>query len=1115
MSGIANYLSGKTLFVTGTTGFLAKVIVEKIFRYIPDVERVYLLIRPRRLRDGTTLTAEERIEKEIFHSPAFARLRDIHGARFLDVLREKTVAVAGDLTLDNIGIDPDMYNQMTQEVQIVITCAASVSFDEEIDYALRLNTLGAKRVMEFAKACRNAILIQVSTAYVSGQRQGDIPEEPPVPDRSMAQEIGLNQKPFNLDQEIKDILATARQIHEASQSPEQQKVFRRAALRQNSRPSQRWLDAQMETLRKRWLKQQLTDEGIRRAKSWGWHDSYNFTKAMGEQLIVKTREDLPVAIIRPSIIEGSLVDPEPGWVEDLKVADPLINLISRGRLPDFPANPDITIDVIPVDIVANTVLAAIPGVAHEGGLSVYHAATGDKNPVKVHQLFDFVYEYFQKYPRLDKQGQPIPVKRWSYPTLDQFKRRYRLRYIKPLAIAQWMFERLPWFSWAQRWRQRVTVIGSAISRMLYYAEIYSPYTTLECTFKTGRTQRLHESLDSEDQALFNCDVTRIRWREYIQDIHIPGLQRHVLKTETVEREESVEVEVAERSGFVEHAEDTLPHLDTITDILEKSAETYGTRVALQMKKDGAWVGYTYRDVHALAGHIGWYWRQQGLHPGDRVLLYAENKPEWGIAYFAAMVAGATVVPIDRQTPVPEIRSIARFTSARAILCSEPGFTALSDENHSAQEDSLSAVSTDTDKNLFLWNIDNYGLPFDEPTRTAPPITGDEAPAWASVEPDTVASIIFTKGTAIDPRGVVLTHRNFVSNLRSLADVLRAYRTDHFLSLLPLNHAFEFTGGFLMPFYAGATITYTDTLKPQTLVDLMEETKTTCVLAVPRLFKLLYERLSYMAEDASSQGGVEHPSEDTVIGQIRLLVSGGAALDSALYEAYRRIGLTIYEGYGLTETAPILTVNPMEKSKQASVGPPLPGIELRIDNPDDRGCGEIVVRGPNVMVGYYHNTIATADFLRDGWLYTGDIGRVDEDGYVYITGRSKDLIVTGAGMNVYPDEIEWFYRSVPYTKELRVVGVCVSQTRGEDIHAVVVPDWDAFPGSQDGEALRHAVMETVQAISKTLPGYQRIQHVHVWDEPPPMDADLKVRRDRYRHVLTERLRNQAAPDTPEL
>lgn len=966
MSEIVTYLGGKTLLITGATGFLAKAVVEKILRCAPEVGRVYLVVRPRRKKDGTTLSAAERVEDEILQSAAFARLREMHGDRFAPFMAEKVHAVEGDLTLDHLGLEPELYRLLSEEVNVVMTCAASVTFDEEIDAALQLNALGARRMMEFARTCNRAILVHVSTAYVNGQLKGRIPEVPPRPDWSMAEEMGISDAPFDLETEIRDILARAEEIHDASRSAVQQKRFRRSALQQNARPTQRWLDAQMETFRKRWLKEQLIEEGMRRGQQWGWHDSYTLTKAMGEQLIVKYRGELPTVIIRPSIVESSLVEPEPGWIEGLKVADPLIDAVSKGRLPDFPGDKDMIVDIIPVDMVVNSMLAAMEHTAREGGISVYHVSTGDRNPIRFQQAFELSYEYFRQYPRLNRNNEPIPIRRWTYPTLAQFRRRYNLRYVYPLNAALWVFNRFSRITFLNNWKRRITVLKSAISRMLYYASIYSPYTSLECTFETGRTVGLHERLGPDDRLLFNGDVSRIQWKTYFQDIHIPGLKRHVLKTDEPRPTVTEEEEVAERSGFTQAEDDPLPHLDTLTDILAKSADMYGDKTAMQMEREGVCIRYSFKDVHDLAGHMGWQWRTGGLHPGDRVLLFSENKPEWGIACFAGLVAGAVIVPVDRRSSAQEVWRIARFTGSKAVLCSESGYELLK----ASEAPSLEVA---------FWNIDNYGLPFDAPRPSESPVAlNEEPPAWAPVQPDAPAAIMFTRGMAAESHGVVLSHRNFVSNLLSLAEILRAYRTDHFLSLLPMSQALEFTGGFLMPFYAGATITYTASVRPRSLVALMVESEINCLIAAPRIFGLLHRPLQRAARE---------PDTD-VVSRMRLLVSGGGTLESDLYHAYRDIGLTIHEGYGLTEAAPVVAVNPMDRSKPSSVGIALPDVDVRIANPDEDGKGEIVVRGSNVMQGYFENPSATEHRIRDGWLHTGDIGYIDRDGYLYIADRME-------------------------------------------------------------------------------------------------------------------------------
>ncbi len=551
MSEIVTYLRGKTLLITGSTGFLAKAVVEKILRCAPEVNQIYLLIRSRQKKDGTFISVKDRMTTDVFGSPAFSRLRKSYGENFQIFVDEKVCAIEGDLTLEKLGLKEDIYKQLSEEVNVVLTCAASVTFDEEIDAALQLNALGARRMLEFAKSCRSAILVHVSTAYVNGQKKGRIPETPPRPNFSIAEEIGLSNAKFNLEKETQEIQAITNEIHAESRSISRQKKFRKLALQQNASASSGWLEAQVETFRKRWLKERLIEEGMSRGQRWGWHDSYTLTKAMGEQFIVQHRGQLPTVIVRPSIVESGLLEPEPGWIEGLKVADPLIDALSKGRLPDFPGQKDMVVDIIPVDIVVNTVLAAMVRTAIEGGISVYHVSTGDRNPILFQQAFELSYEYFQKNPRRNRNNEPIIIQKWTYPTLRQFRRRYKLRYIYPLNILLWILNRSNRIMFLNNWKRRITVLKSAISRMLYYAAIYSPYTSLECIFDTEQMVKLHNNLKQDDRLLFGSDVTRIDWKKYFQDIHIPGLKRHVLKTDETKSNTTEEEEVAERSGFAQ------------------------------------------------------------------------------------------------------------------------------------------------------------------------------------------------------------------------------------------------------------------------------------------------------------------------------------------------------------------------------------------------------------------------------------------------------------------------------------------------------------------------------------------------------------------------------------
>jgi nucleoside-diphosphate-sugar epimerase len=503
-------------------------MVEKILRDAPDVSRIYLLIRP-----SKEDSAEERFDREVLGSTVFDRLRRDHGAAFQDRMRQKVVAVSGDLTHDRMGVDPAVYARLTTEVDIVINSAATVVFDEPLDLALNLNTFGPGRVLEFAKACRDATLIHVSTAYVSGQRIGRVPEALMLPDQSAADIIGLNNgnAAYDLDAEIESIQRATSKIEEDSRHPALQEVFRRRVYRDHGRrpitPTR--LKLHLEAQRKRWASDRLVAEGMVRAQRLGWHDCYTLTKAMGEQLIYKSHGNLSAAIVRPSIIESSLADPESGWLDGLKVADPLIVHYSKGRLPDFPADPSIVLDVIPVDIVANAIIAAIPRAQRRRELEVYHVASGSENPVTLGRMFDLMHEYFQQNPLQNRRGEPIKVPRWTFPSLQRFRRSYQLKYKIPLTTLRWFIERSPLLPWSPRFKQKVSTLETAVGRLLSLTKIYSPYMHLSCEFETSNTRRLFNDLEVEDRQVFNFDVNRINWQEYIQDIHIPALMRNLAR----------------------------------------------------------------------------------------------------------------------------------------------------------------------------------------------------------------------------------------------------------------------------------------------------------------------------------------------------------------------------------------------------------------------------------------------------------------------------------------------------------------------------------------------------------------------------------------------------------
>ncbi len=1116
MLRIEDYLSGKVVFITGATGFLGQPLVEKILFGAPEVRRVHVLIRPRKLFGGRVLGAQERLENELYGSSVFDRLRGVHGSSFEEFLRQKLRAVAGDISQDNLGLCSADAETLRENVDVVINSAAVVSFDAPIDEALELNVMAARRITEFVATCRKAVFVHVSTAYVSGTERKIAPE---TMYHSAFENSSGERFPAaafaDIAADIEKIRAIVQGVKEEAGSPEIERQLMKELVklsRTGKRQRRQRRRKRLEGLRKRWTQERLVERGMQWARERGWNDTYTYTKALGEQMVVAYRADAPTVILRPSIIESSLSEPCPGWLDGLRMADPLIVAIGKGRLKSLPLNPDVLIDLVPVDVVVNALLASIPEIATRGGLDIYQVATGSKNPITLGELYKLIYAYFKTKPMLDKTGQPIPARRIRFPKPAAFRIQHQLKRV-PLETAEKTLKRFPLFDSTEKVRRRLAATKVAHQKLYYYGEIYEPYLNLNCRFQVDKTTELFEKLDEEAQRRFNFDVTRVNWRHYIQNVHIPGVKKFILKIEGVGTME------------LEDQQDTLPAM-SIPELIGHAADTRGDQVALQMKTPDGWERFTYGEVRAEAERIAASLRRLGCVKGDRVVLFSENQPRWGIAYLGASFAGLVVVPIDAQSWHEEVWSIVEFTEAKALLASEKSFARFTPEELEKNERAETP--------LLLLNVDQFCRPFDKAgfPRSTRPTESAQEPGPIEVVPDDPASIIFTTGTAVDPRGAVHTHRSFLTNLFGVHRQLPVHPGDNLISVLPLFHALEFTCGFLMAAFGGATVTYAHTLKPRGILELMRETGTTCMLGVPTFYALLrddMERRILRASKSAFKSNLMATGKElsrTVErnfgrnigrklfarvhqefgGRIRLFVSGGSALGEELYEDFRALGMPIYEGYGLTETAPVLTVNPINLSRPRSAGRPLAGVEVRLDHPDQDGIGEIVVRSPSLMTGYYKNDEATRKVMQDGWLRTGDMGWVDVDGYIYITGRCKNVIVTGAGKNVYPEDLEAIYRRLPAIREIAVLGIKSGLT--EDVHAVVRPTAESV--DEHGiEGVRRAIHKQAQQLARELPTYHRLQFVHAWPRGLPHHSDGMIDRQAVRRRLEQQLEHKQA------
>jgi long-chain acyl-CoA synthetase len=527
----------------------------------------------------------------------------------------------------------------------------------------------------------------------------------------------------------------------------------------------------------------------------------------------------------------------------------------------------------------------------------------------------------------------------------------------------------------------------------------------------------------------------------------------------------------------------------------------------------------------------------GVVTGDRVMIMSENRPEWGMTYFATLLAGGVAVPLDSQLTLPEVENLIRVSRSKAIVLSRRVAERLAADaglavpapDHPGEGNPLFHVWSPAHPALeqyferVLGESNPQVLAYDELLWSA------EAPkAGVIVRPavkgDATASVIFTSGTTGQPKGVMLSHKNFTAMAAKLSSLFQLYKHDRLLSVLPMHHTFEFSAGFLMPLSHGACIDYMEEVEADSLAAALKDEGITGMVGVPALWQLLERKIYKNVADA---GPLVEKAFDAVIeanrglrdklpwdigagkalfypvhrklgGRMRLLISGGSALPPDTMKSFRGLGFDLFEGYGMTEAAPVLTVTrPGDKVIPGSVGRPLPGIDVKIATPDAQGIGEVIAKGPNVMSGYFENQQATEAALIDGWLHTGDLGRIDDDGNLYIVGRKKEMILGPSGENVYPDELEELYGDSPFIKEISVVGLA-GEAGLETVAALVVPDYE-HDENVTRETVRENVREHIRKISKAQPLYKRVKTFHLWDFDLPKTSTRKVKR---RDVVVE-------------
>jgi long-chain acyl-CoA synthetase len=524
---------------------------------------------------------------------------------------------------------------------------------------------------------------------------------------------------------------------------------------------------------------------------------------------------------------------------------------------------------------------------------------------------------------------------------------------------------------------------------------------------------------------------------------------------------------------------------TIPLILFESVKRFKDHIAFNYY-DGEWTGVTYQEFYNLSRSISSFLLKLSINKGDRVCIISENRPEWCASYLGVVMVGGIAVPVDIQLSYEEIRNILIDSEPKAVFYSNK-----TEENFLKAAMDLDIKGINLDKSSFP-------IPSYEPLID---LSGED-----------IASIIYTSGTTGKPKGVMLSHANFCSDADAIIATNIVSQRDNVLSLLPLHHTYPFMCNFLVPLLLGASITFSPGLKVADILSSIREKEVTIAVFVPRMLEIIRDRLfseirkkGFIGKGIlilASISGLLRRKMDINIGKflfsfihknfgpLRLFVSGGARLEETVMTDLESIGFTIVEGYGLTETSPVLTFNPLRKRKPGSAGKPLSNVELRIGEDS-----EIIVRGPMIMKGYYKNQAATMEAIRDGWLYTGDTGYLDEDGYLFITGRKKEVIVLSSGKNIYPEDVERIYERIPLIKE-----ICIVEKDGY-LHAVIVPDLDYAKRAMIGN-IYDSLTWSINSVAMNIPEYMRIKGFTLYQNPLPRTPLGKLRRFMVKEILKE-------------
>lgn len=605
----------------------------------------------------------------------------------------------------------------------------------------------------------------------------------------------------------------------------------------------------------------------------------------------------------------------------------------------------------------------------------------------------------------------------------------------------------------------------------------------------------------------------------ILDFKIPNFKFPKIKMKGIENLPEVQINYDEienkkeekklrKKGFPE------THYKTIKEIFLKSTNEFADRpfILEKFNPKEPFTEITYKAFKEDVVALGTSLTKKFNLKDERIIIIGENTYHWYVSYMAVVCGAGIAVPIDKELPINEIENVIKRAKASVVI-----YSTKKKDNIKKVEDNLPFVKyfiqMNSDDKLSGRNI-GLNTVIEEGKKLVN--KGDNSFLDIKIDPEEFKVLIFTSGTTSQAKGVMICNRNLAENINAVNPYVYLTEKDRFFSVLPLHHCYECSIGFLLPMAVGASIVVCQGLKH--IVDNMKETKPTAMLAVPLLIESLYKKINKSIEKGGKTGVVNsmiHVTNalkavgidikrkvfseiyENLGGNLKFIVSAAAPIDPKAGKWLQDIGIIFLQGYGLTETSPIAALTPEYEPKIGSAGKALVCSKLRINNPNEKGEGEILIKSSTLMLGYYENEEATKEVVKDGWFNSGDIGYIDKDGFLFITGRSKNVIVTQNGKNIYPEEIELMLSKIPEIKESMVYGKEEEGNKELIITARVIPNYDEIKAKYgkdiSEENVRNIIWEEIKKVNRSLTSYKAIKSLEIKNDEFEKTTTMKIKR----------------------